>query len=88
LSFVCVAEPALASAEQDREHQQVVTVDQAGVGEVTGEGGAAVDDDRPALGLLERGDLVERTENGGLAPVVDQVVVGQGVETTYFGIAL
>src|SRR5712692_9878361 len=35
-------------------------------------------DDRPALGLLERGDLVERAENGGLAPVVDQVVVGQG----------
>jgi hypothetical protein len=46
--LVGVAEHALASAEQDREHQHVVTVDRAGVGEVTGEGGAAVDDDRPA----------------------------------------
>ncbi len=27
---------------------------------------------------IERGDLVERAENGGLAPVVNQVVVGQG----------
>jgi hypothetical protein len=78
LVLVGVAEHALASAEQDREHQQVVTVVQAGVGEVTGGGGAAVDDVRPALGLLERGDIVERAENGGLAPVVDQVVRRSG----------
>jgi hypothetical protein len=37
LVLVGVAEHALASAEQDRQHQQVVTVVQAGVGEVTGE---------------------------------------------------
>ncbi len=63
----------------------MVTVDQACVGEVTGEGGAAVDDDRPALGLLERGDVVERAENGGLAPVVTTSLSVRVVATTCFG---
>ncbi len=43
LVLVGVAEHALTSAEQDREHLQVVTVEQAGAGGVTGEGGVPVE---------------------------------------------
>jgi hypothetical protein len=88
LVLVGVAEHALASAEQDREHQQVVTVDQAGVGEVTGEGGAAVDDDRPpSVSLSAATSSSERrmVVSPQLSTKSSSVRV---VETTYFGIAL
>jgi hypothetical protein len=59
LVLVGAAEQPLARAEQNREDQQVVAVDQAGIGQRSVDGGAAVDDDRPTLGLLECGDLVQ-----------------------------
>jgi hypothetical protein len=52
---VAAAEEALAVAQQDREHEQVVAVDQAGGGQALREGGADVHDDVAAVGLLERG---------------------------------
>src|SRR5205823_3802100 len=59
LVLVGAAEQPLARAEQNREDQQVVAVDQAGIGQGAVEGGAAVDDQRPAFGPLERGDIVQ-----------------------------
>ena len=72
------AEQALARAEQQRKDEQVVAVDQARVREAVVQGGAAVDDDRASLGLLQGGHLVERAQDRGLAPVRDQVVLGEG----------
>src|SRR5664279_2589812 len=59
LVLVGLAEYPLARTEQHRKQQQVVAVEQAGVGEATGQGGAAVDDDRAAVTLLELCHVIE-----------------------------
>ena len=54
LVLVGVTEHPLARTEQHREHQEVVPVDQARVGEVPAERGTAMDDDRTTVGPLQR----------------------------------
>lgn len=63
----------LPAAEQERVHDEVVVVDQAGVREGLVQRGAAVEDDRAAFGLLERGDLLERAQDREMNAVLVRV---------------
>lgn len=81
-------EQALARAEQQRVDEQVVTVDQAGVGEAVVQGDAAVDDDRASVGLLEGGDLVEERRMVVSPQFETSLSSVRVVETTYFGMVL
>ena len=73
-ALLAPVEEALALAERDGEDEQVVTVDEAGLGEALRERRAAVHDDVPAVALLELGDLVERAQHRCVVPLG----VGQG----------
>ena len=77
--LVGLAEEAGAGAEEQREDEQVVAVDQAGVGEAGAQGGAAVDGDRAALGLLEGSDVVDRAQDRGRPPGIG-VLQGGGYD--------
>ena len=68
---------ALAGAQQHREDEQVVPVDQVRVGQAPRELRAAVDEDGAAVLLPERGDVLVRAQDRRLAPVVDQGVVAE-----------
>ena len=54
-----LGEGALAGAEQDREDQQVVAVDEVRGGEAPGQLGAPVEEQRSAVTGLQRGDVLE-----------------------------
>ncbi|NJC23690.1 hypothetical protein BJ994_002766 [Arthrobacter pigmenti] len=57
--FVLRAEETLACAEKYRKYEEVVAVDEIGVGECACEFGAAVNEDRTAFGLLERRNVID-----------------------------
>src|SRR5699024_8353032 len=68
----------LACVQEHREDQQVVPVDEAGIGEPSGEFGTAVEEDAAAFAALELGHLVAGAQDRSLAPAVVQSVLAEG----------
>ena len=69
LAVLASVEEALALAEGDREDEQVVAVDEPGLGQALRERRAAVHEDVAAVALLELGDLVDRAQHRGVVPL-------------------
>src|SRR6266540_2903391 len=77
LVLVRPAEQALSGSQQRREHEKVVPVDQARVGQASGELRTPMDEDRATLAVLELDDVVGRAQDRQRTPSLDESVVRQ-----------
>ena len=66
--LVGLTEQSLPRPEQERKDEQVVPIDEPGVGQASPQGGAAVYRDRPTIGVPELGNVVDTAQNGCRPP--------------------